>query len=276
MSFTRTLTVVIAFALGLGPAALSLAEEKRSPQADASPGLVVAQTKGGEPSAGRSKDGRVHKKKDGKRDAPQYKPPRRGRAWRTIGGATRGSETCRPVIAVLAPHDHSGLTSREQPTLYWYLSDTCPSSIEFTFIEANGIAPLVEISLTAPQNAGLQALDLAQHGVTLKVGTLYAWSIAFVPDREHRSKDIFAQGGILRVEPGVEVSARLAAASKEHVPDIYAEAGLWYDALSELSAMIQTNPSNHELRRQRALLLEQVQLVHVAGHEAALADANPG
>ncbi len=278
MSVTKPLTLSLTFALGLGLTAYGSANENEK---DVRPveregGQIVAQSHEAETAAAQSKDGRVQKKGNGKREAPRYKPPRVGRAWRTIGGATRGSETCRPVIAVLAPHNHSGLTTHEQPILYWYVSDTCPSAIEFTLIEADGIAPLVEISLTSPPRSGLQSLDLAQYGVRLEVGKLYVWSIAFVPDREHRSKDILAQAGIRRVKQAGDLSSQLARGAEEEAPLIYAEAGLWYDALATLSTLIEQNPSDAALRLQRAYLLEQVQLIDVAGHETAQAGANPG
>lgn len=274
MRVMRLLSLPLALALALGLATSGSARERAAQRADLGSDLTVAQTSG--PPASESKDARVQERENGKREAPRYKPPRVGHAWRTIGGATRGSETCRPVIAVIAPHDHSGLTTREQPTLYWYLSDTCPSSVDFTLMEAEGIAPLVEVSLTSPRNAGLQPLDLAPYGVHLEVGKPYKWSIAFVPDREHRSKDIVAEGGIVRIEPTGDLSSQLAGAPEEDMPLIYAEAGLWYDALSQLSSLIQANPSNQDLREQRVFLLEQVQLVNVAAQDAAQAGANPG
>ena len=46
-----------------------------------------------------------------KMTAPLYTPPKgMGRPWPTQGGGTRGSATCNPTLAVLAPNDHSGLT----------------------------------------------------------------------------------------------------------------------------------------------------------------------
>jgi hypothetical protein len=45
---------------------------------------------------------------------------------------------------------------------------------------------------------------------------------------------------------------------------LYAEAGLWYDALSLLSERIEAAPTDADLRRQRAALLEQVGLRQAA------------
>lgn len=260
--------------LGLGPSGSAGQEGSGHATIDESAAVTPAQEQGAaaskSPGAEATKPERVQSK------APLYKPPRSGRAWRTIGGATRGFETCRPDIAVLAPHDHSGLTTREQPVLFWFLSEACPASVEFTLMEADGIHPVVELRLAPPTRAGVQAVHLADHGVRLEVGTLYAWSIALVPDPDHRSKDAVAQAGILRIEVDPNVSTQLARAREGEAPLIYAEAGLWYDALAELSALIEADPSNDAPRRQRAALLEQVQLTEIAAHETSVALPNPG
>src|SRR5437867_13335867 len=51
--------------------------------------------------------------------APVYKPPLRGAPGGRVGGGTRGTqERDIFVLSVLAP-DHTGLTTREQPSLFW-------------------------------------------------------------------------------------------------------------------------------------------------------------
>src|SRR5512134_1193228 len=54
--------------------------------------------------------------------APVYKPPLRGAPRGRIGGGTRGTGLDSLALSVLAP-DHSGLTIREQPSLYWIISN---------------------------------------------------------------------------------------------------------------------------------------------------------
>jgi len=50
-------------------------------------------------------------------------------------------------------------------------------------------------------------------------------------------------------------------------PFIYAEAGIWYEALSTLSLLIKKEPRNKRFRKERASLLEQVGLERVAEYE---------
>jgi hypothetical protein len=60
------------------------------------------------------------------------------------------------------------------------------------------------------------------------------------------------------------LSARLKSVESGRAPFIYAEEGYWYDALWEISRMIEASPKDADLRQQRASLLEQVGLSEAA------------
>ena len=88
----------------------------------------------------------------------------------------------------------------------------------------------------------------------------YRWFIAVVPDSDRRSKDILAGGAIERVDLQEDVKAKVAKASDKELPFIYAQAGIWYDALKSISDLIDAAPQNQELRNERTALLKQVGL----------------
>jgi len=71
------------------------------------------------------------------------------------------------------------------------------------------------------------------------------------------------------VSPDPAVQARAAAAGERQAPMIYAEAGLWYDAIDALSRLIELHPDDAELHAQRAALLDQVGLPAVASYDKA-------
>jgi hypothetical protein len=81
-----------------------------------------------------------------------------------------------------------------------------------------------------------------------------------VPDSDRRSKDILAGGAIERVETPQELKAKLAQTAKKEAPFVYAEAGIWYDALGAISDLIEAAPQDQELQKQRAAMLAQVGL----------------
>jgi hypothetical protein len=190
--------------------------------------------------------------------APVYTLPKRGAPGGRIGGGVRGG-TQRDVfiLSVLAP-DHSGLTTSEQPSLYWYISTDTSLPVEVTIMDPQGVKPILETRLPAPVKAGMHQVRLADHNIRLAPGTAYRWFVAVVPDADRRSKDILAGGAIERVEATSELQGKLNDAGKDRAYYVYAEAGLWYDALKAISDQIEAAPANQDLRKQRAALLSQV------------------
>jgi hypothetical protein len=128
--------------------------------------------------------------------------------------------------------------------------------VEITVIERNGVKPLLEKEVKGPGTGGIQAVCLADHGVTLGREVQYKWFVTLVTDADQRSKDILAGGIISRIDAPPALSAKL----KGDATAAYAEEGFWYDALESISKQIDASPDSIGLRTQRAALLEQVGL----------------
>lgn len=194
--------------------------------------------------------------------APIYKPPMRGAPATRTGGASRGKQNSSLILSVLAP-ESTGLTSRAQPTLYWYSSKGLAAPLEFTLNDDQSIKPLVETKTNASR-PGIHALRL---NYPLKPEVEYQWAIAAVADPDQRAGDIIASGTIKRVQPSAALAAKLSGASQSQLPFLYAEAGFWYDAIATLSEQIDANPADRGLREQRADLLDQVGLTAPAAYD---------
>ena len=190
---------------------------------------------------------------------PVYSPPSRGAPGGRIGGGTRGGGQNVFVLSVLAP-DHSAFTTTEQPSLYWYISKPTSLPVELTVMDPQGIKPILETQLPSPTKAGIQRVRLADYNVHLAPGAAYRWFVAVVPDADRRSKDILAGGAIERVDLQEDIKAKVAKASDKELPFVYAQAGLWYDALKSISDLIDAAPQNQDLHNQRTALLKQVGL----------------
>ena len=197
-----------------------------------------------------------------------YRPPMRGAPLARIGGGTRGIGDTTLELAVLAP-DHTGLTTKEQPTLYWYVSEPVPARLEVTVINDDAIDPALEEVVATPGHAGFQKIDLAKSGTRLEPGLEYRWFVSVVADPGQRSNDIVASGTIKRITPEGTLKSRIAGADERALVGIYAEEGVWYDAIDGLSRMIEKSPDNADLREQRAVLLEQVGLQTAADYSRA-------
>ena len=193
-----------------------------------------------------------------------YKPPLRGAPAGRVGGGTRGATERESFsLQVLVP-DHAALTISDQPNLYWYISKHTTYPVELTVIEKNAVKPLIETTIRVTDKGGIQVIRLADYGIHLRENVQYKWFVALLMDAEQRSKDILAGGIITLVDASPSLKAKLAAADRNDALSIYAEEGLWYDALSAISGMIDASPDNRELRRARASLLEQIGLTEVA------------
>ncbi len=186
---------------------------------------------------------------------PIYRPPLRGAPVTRVGGASRSGPDNDLVLSVLAP-ESTGLTTRAQPTLYWYSSQGLTVPLEFTLNDDHSIKPLVELKVPVAQ-PGIHALRLPY---LLKPDVEYQWAVAVVTDPHQRASDILASGTIKRVPPSPALTAQLNHTSQQEQPFLYAQEGFWYDALAALSEQIAANPLNHSLHEQRAALLEQVGL----------------
>jgi hypothetical protein len=199
---------------------------------------------------------------EGKAPALVYKPPLRGAPGGRVGGGTRGTGREAFVLSVLAPN-HTGLTTSEQPTLFWFISHPSSYPIELTLVDPDKTDPLIELRLQPPVAEGVHRLRLRDHNVRLAPGTAYQWFVAVVPDGGRRSKDILAGGMIERVTSPAELTEKIARASKAEIPGLYAEAGLWYDAIGTLGELLDQAPDDTALQAQRSALLRQIGLPDV-------------
>lgn len=195
---------------------------------------------------------------------PVYKPrarrPTRGR----VDGGFRGGQEGEPVVKVLAPADHVGETVKKWPALFWFLSSPTPYPIVFTLEDTNQYKPIVERTLPPPARAGIQMIRLADFEQVLEEQVQYRWHISVVVDPESRSKDIHAMGVIERRPFTLDLFLNTSCKDPRDAICLYAEAGLWYDAIAVISDLISASPKDRVLRLQRATLLEQIGLLEVA------------
>lgn len=202
-----------------------------------------------------------------------YKPPLRGAPAVRIDGGSRGSGVSLICLTVLAP-DHTGLTVREQPSLFWYQSEPADVPFELTVIEEGKPQPLLRIRLPDAKKSGIQHVNLSDYNVKLSTGIEYEWVVALVVDPESRSKDVIASGFIKRVEPSTGLSTRLAHANKENLPAVYAEEGIWYDTVESLSTLADERPHDRSLQAERAALLDQAGLAKAAAYTSRVVRGN--
>lgn len=177
--------------------------------------------------------------------AQTYKPPPRGAPGGRIGGASRSAAVPAaqlPVVELLAPADHAGLTALSAPTLYYFLSRPCPWPMQFTIAAPGQPGPVLDVAIPAPVASGIYPLALARYHVRLQPGIDYTWSVSVVIDPHAWSHNIVASAGVV-FDPA-QSRAALAGTPSPSAAD-FAAAGLWYDAVAAAAAASAPSGGSH-------------------------------
>lgn len=196
------------------------------------------------------------------------KDPGSGMPKNRIALASRGKADEDLYVVALAP-ETAGLTVSEQPALCWFLSRPTEALVEVTMSDETSPQPIVEKKFPKMTKGGIQCLKLSETQVKLKPGVNYDWFVSVVVNPEQRSKDISASAALKLVVPSKELAGKLATLKGLDVASAYAAEGIWYDALSTLTNLIDASPADKKLRQERAHLFEQVNLEKVAQHDKA-------
>ncbi|MEB3358363.1 MAG: DUF928 domain-containing protein [Synechococcales bacterium] len=195
--------------------------------------------------------------------AQQYNPPPVGLPGRREGGGTRGdcSSADKPLMALM-PDTNFGQTVSDYPTFYWYVPQISAEAAEFVLLDEDNNEIFITtfaiadqpgvISLSLPEGSGMPPLE---------VGKDYNWYFSLICDFSDRSGDLFTNGWIRRVDTTtLGLGDRLMTASESDRALIYAEAGLWFEALDTLARLRRLNPSDPAVQAQWGTLLRSVGL----------------
>jgi hypothetical protein len=200
---------------------------------------------------------------DGELQVPTYHTPQQMVPRARVGGILRGSDGEDPAVAALVP-DHVGMTVKQHPVLNWFLSKRTTLPIRFTLIDERSIRALVETAITSPEKPGVQAIHLKDVEFRLEPNVQYRWYISLIRDADSPSRDIVTGGMIERCVFSECLVLDAPATCDRDAIMTSAAKGFWYDAMACLCELIDSNPEDTSLRKQRAALLKQVGL-----HEAA-------
>jgi uncharacterized protein DUF928 len=212
--------------------------------------------------------GQTPQKASGPSDIVYEPPPHSHGDVRVENSAqSRGPSNGLPSLFILAP-DHVGLTTKEQPVLFWYLSKATDTPLVMTLMTDDPKAkdPVFETKLDASKD-GIQCVDLSKFPVKLKAGVDYQISLALKPANKPDG-DVFCSAEIRHVDPPPALVAQILS-----TPDpldkarLLARNGMFYDALTLVSHEIDGNANSKAWRERRASLLDQVGLAQAASFD---------
>lgn len=176
--------------------------------------------------------------------AQEYVPPNRGLPGRREGGGTRGcwtvnSSSATPNLTAVVPDRNFGYTTQAHPSFFVYVPPAYAErakAAEFVLSDSQG-NPVYSVTFqTVPGDNPITRLDLPQEAnvAPLAIGEDYQWSFSLICDLTDRSADFVVDSWIQRIEPDAALAIALQGARPEQYPELYAGAGIWYDALTSI------------------------------------------
>ncbi|WP_052128830.1 DUF928 domain-containing protein [Neosynechococcus sphagnicola] len=199
-----------------------------------------------------------------------FRLPDRGAPGSREGGAARGG--CSPVSAsvdpspgkkltALMPTTNLGYTTVGFPTLFIYVPTTTATTAEFILQDQN-YKEIYKTMMPLKGTNGIVSFTLPDTGVLspLEVGKQYHWYFTVVCDADEPSANVSVEGWIQRIEPSPGLNSNLLKAKPDERPAVYAEAGIWYEALTALADLRRTRPNDPILAADWTDLLNSVKL----------------
>ncbi|MEG3928503.1 MULTISPECIES: DUF928 domain-containing protein [unclassified Microcoleus] len=193
-------------------------------------------------------------------DIDEQPPTQPGRPVR--GGCASISQL---GLTALVPTNKMGRTVSDYPTFFFYLPQTEAESAEFILQDESG-KQIYKQDLTIRNLSGVIGVSIPanQNVPPLEVGKSYTWNFTVICDSLDRSADQIESGTVRRVELSADIRSQLDQADPRQKTVIYAEKGIWQDALSTLAAARRDQPNDTALKADWESLLDSVTLGKIA------------
>lgn len=177
-------------------------------------------------------------------------------------------------LTPLVPENQIGRTVSEYPEFFFYLPETEAQIAEFVLEDENG-NQIYQTNLNINNSSGVIGVSIPtnKNVSPLQLGKNYRWSVALICDDKDRSADVFEKSIVRRVEVSADIRSQLEKANPRLKAIIYAQTGIWQDALSTLVTARRANPNDAALAADWKILLDSVNLGEIV--DEPIAPINP-
>jgi Domain of Unknown Function (DUF928) len=197
-----------------------------------------------------------------------FKTPNRGAPSSTAGGATRGScDKLSKQITPILPKEKLGLTLSERPTFFVNLPKAAAKNAEFLLLATeNDISTEVvyEATVNLPEQPGIMAYTLPDNAPALETGKRYRWFLSVPCNADESEAKATVDGWVERTESNVTLSKQLETAEVSKRPEVYAQAGIWYETLASLVQQRCNNPNDAKIKEDWRKLFQYAGLSNLA------------
>jgi len=182
------------------------------------------------------------------------------------GGASRSSYgSSKETLIALRPETNVELTLAKYPTFFVYLPPSSAETAEFALLDEND-RDVYRTTFATSKASGVVSLSLPAFAnlKPLEAGKAYHWYFSLIHNPEDRSKDTVVEGWIQRVEPSPTLGRELEKATMRDRVALYANSGIWYDALATLAELHRSQPNDPTLSQAWEKLLGSAGLSKVS------------
>lgn len=197
-------------------------------------------------------------------------PPGPPPGGRIRGGAKRGScPKVEPDLTALVPFMQTdsnvvnvwGLTTMERPTIWIYVPYTKSSGYPAEFVVLNEESnPVYQTAISLPDVPGVMGVSVGAMASPLAIGKRYRWFFNISCNPQTSNSPIYVEGVVHRITPNRAIAQQLQIGEPKQQIAIYANNGIWYDALTTLAHLRQQNPQDAQLQTEWKDLLEAINL----------------
>ena len=155
-----------------------------------------------------------------------------------------------------------GKTALDHLNFWFYVAYPANTHVEFV-LQNEAENEIYQTTFILDKTPGIVSLTLPEDKVTLETGKSYHWYFNIMCDPEDTTDD-FVEGWVERVELNPVINNQLESVQPLERISIYAENGLWYDTLTNLDRLGQTEPANQAIAAIWTDLLQQVGLDEIS------------
>jgi hypothetical protein len=140
-----------------------------------------------------------------------------------------------------------GRTTSAHPIFWLYVAYPQNSLVKLDIYDRDleeFIAVSFLLNVTEP---GIVSFPLPTDGVSLEVDEIYQWELSIYCDRDGDSPNDSVSGSIQRVRLPAELDTQLQEATPIERIALYAEEGIWFDALTNLAELRRQKPEDPDL-----------------------------
>lgn len=160
-----------------------------------------------------------------------------------------------------------GLTSTAYPRL-WFSVPYAPNQISaIEFVLQNDQDQLVyRTPIAVPATSGVMSVQIPSTASGLEINQSYHWffKVRVLCEPDQTPTLNYVEGWIQRTQLDQALSDRLTQATLQQQAELYAENGIWYDALTTLAQLKLAQPDNEAIAQEWTDLLTSVGLTDVA------------